>query len=143
SLAKLVSPFETKSTFPVKITLDGVDLSLVRITDETLKQAVAEFHFRWEDADKKTIVAEAKIKKRLCASPRTKKLEPRTNIVFGPDGGAAFAEFLPKHRGMKGYKLKSIDLESPWFVEVEQRFEWKDIVPTAGSTVDDPGPFTG
>jgi hypothetical protein len=60
SLARLVSPFEAKSTFPVKITLDGVDLSLVRITDETLKQAIAEFHFRWENADRKTLIAEAR-----------------------------------------------------------------------------------
>ena len=101
SLAKLVSPFESKSTFPVKITLDNIDLSLVRITDDTLKQAIAEFHFRWEDGDKKVIVAEAKFKKRLFTSNRTAKLKDRTKIVFGADNGAAFAKFLPDHNRMK------------------------------------------
>jgi signal transduction histidine kinase len=144
SLAKLVSPFETKSTFPVKITLDGVDLSLVRITDETLKQAIAEFHFRWEDADKKVLIAEAKFKKRLFASTRTAKLKDRTNIVFGADNGAAFAEFLPTHNRMKGYPALSVAIDGQWFVEAEQRLEWKDLVPSSGgSPLDDPGAFTG
>ena len=143
SLAKLVSPFETKSTFPVKITLDGVDLSLVRITDETLKQAIAEFHFRWENEDKKVLIGEAKFKKRLFASTRTAKLKDRTNIVFGADNGAAFAKFLPSHNRMKGYPTLSVDIDSQWFVEVKQEFEWKDIIPTSGSPIEDPGPFTG
>jgi hypothetical protein len=42
-LAKLISPFEATSTFPVKVSLDGVEQSLVTITDEVLKQAIAEF----------------------------------------------------------------------------------------------------
>jgi signal transduction histidine kinase len=143
SLAKLVSPFETKSTFPVKITLDNVDLSLVRITDETLKQAIAEFHFRWGGEDRKALIAEARFKKRLFASTRTKKLETRTGIVFGADGGAEFAAFLPEHRRMKGYDRLNVELDGPWFIEVEQKIEWKNIVPLSGSATEDPGPFTG
>lgn len=144
SLAKLVSPFEAKSTFPVKVMLDGVDLSLVRITDETLSQAIAEFHFRWEDADKKILIAEARFKRRLFASTRTAKLKERTALVFGTDNGAAFAEFLPTHNRMKGYipDLK-VDVDGQWFVEAKQKFAWKDIVPNFGSPLDDPGPFTG
>jgi hypothetical protein len=101
SLAKLVSPFEATSTFPVKISIDGVEQSLITITDEVLKQAIAEFSFKW-DRDPKTgmavLSAEARFRKRLFTSKRTKKLEARTKRVFEVDDGAAFAEYIPTYK---------------------------------------------
>jgi hypothetical protein len=47
SLAKLISPFEATSIFPVNVSLDGVEQSLVTITDEVLKQAIVLTPRRW------------------------------------------------------------------------------------------------
>lgn len=142
SLAKLISPFESKSTFPVKLVLDGADTSLDRVTEDTLKQAIAEFHFKWDGS---ILVAEAKFKKRLFTSKRTKKLKARTDLVFGSDDGAAFAKFLPDHRRIKGrYKdYFNVDLNGRWFVELKDQTEWPDVQPDAGSAIEDPGPFSG
>jgi hypothetical protein len=48
SLARLISPFEATSTFPVGITLDGAGHSLVSVTEDVLRRAIAEFSFRWD-----------------------------------------------------------------------------------------------
>lgn len=144
SLAKLISPFETTSTFPVKITLDGVDQSLVTITDEVLKRAIAEFHFTWDDSSGEPILfAEARFRKRLFTSKRSKKLEERTRLVFEADGGAAFAEYLPTDRRVAAYDDRTVALTGPWFVQLSRTFKWKEIQPTGGAAIENPGPFKG
>ncbi|MCK1574073.1 sensor histidine kinase [Bradyrhizobium sp. 174] len=146
SLAKLISPFEATSTFPVKVTLDNVEQSLVTITDELLKQSVAEFTFKWEHdsvSGLAALVAEARFRKRLFMSKRSKKLEERTMRVFDTDDGQAFAESLPTHRRLKGYEALDVDVYGPWFVALTRKYTWADIKPTSGATAEDPGPFSG
>jgi signal transduction histidine kinase len=146
SLAKLISPFEATSTFPVKVTLDNVEQSLVSVTDELLKQSVAEFTFRWEhnaSSGEAVLVAQARFRKRLFTSKRSNKLAERTMRVFDVDEGKAFAEFLPTHRRMKGYGAPDVDVHGPWFVTLTRKYSWADIRPTSGAAAEDPGSFSG
>lgn len=146
SLAKLISPFEATSTFPVKVSLDGVEQSLIAVTDDILKQAVAEFTFEWT-RDKKTdepiLIAEARFRKRLFTSTRSAKLEARTQLVFGTDEGARFADFLPGYRRLRNYEDITVQLDGTWFVTLRRTYAWKTIQPLSGAKVDDPGPFSG
>ena len=147
SLARLISPFEATSTFPVGITLDGDDHSLVSVTDELLKRAVAEFEFNWEadplDAAKHVLVATARFKRSLFTSERSLKNRNRTAAIFGQDGGAGFADFLKTYGRLKPYRDKTIDLEGAWFVELKRTFQWSDMQLDTGAAVVDPGPFSG
>lgn len=147
SLARLISPFEATSTFPVGITLDGIDQSLVSVTDEVLKRAVAEFRFTWNDdasdRTKRILIGTARFKKSLFTSERSRKNKERTAAVFGRDRGAGFAESLKTHGRLKAYREKSIDLDGAWFVELRRTFQWSDMQLETGSALVDPGPFSG
>jgi signal transduction histidine kinase len=143
SLAKLISPFESRATFPVKIVHDGMDLSLDRITNDALKQAVAEFRFKW-NSENKVLSAEARFKKRLFMSRRSTKLAERTDRIFGKDEGKTFAEYLPTARRIeKVYDRKAVDLNATWFVDLKSKFKWSSIVPAGGVAIEDPGSFDG
>lgn len=146
SLARLISPFEATSTFPVGISLDGVDQSLVTVTDEVLKRAIAEFTFKWEtDPTTRTSVlsAEARFRKRLFTSKRSKKQADRTALVFEKDDGAGFAKSLDSYSRLKAYDDKVIDLDGPWFIELKRSFAWSEMQLDSGATITDPGPFRG
>jgi signal transduction histidine kinase len=147
SLARLISPFEATSTFPVGITLDGNDQSLISVTDELLKRAVAEFHFSWmnddSDPSKRILVATARFRKRLFTSERSRKNKERTAAVFGEDRGAGFAESLKSYGRLKPYRDKNVDLDGAWFVELKRTFQWSDMLLDTGATLIDPGPFSG
>lgn len=147
SLARLISPFEATSTFPVGITLDGTGHSLISVTDELLKRAVAEFEFVWKDDEanpsKRVLVAKARFKKSLFTSERSRKNKERTAAVFGEDRGAGFAEALKSYGRLKPYREKAIDLDGAWFVELKRTFQWSDMQLDTGAAVVDPGPFSG
>jgi signal transduction histidine kinase len=146
SLAKLISPFEATSTFPVKITLNDDEQSLVAITDDVLKQAIASFSFEWrtnEASGKSELVAEARFRKRLFTTTRSRKHEDRTRAVFGKDNGAAFAAYLPGYRRLRGYEEREISLDGSWFIELKQTFKWDELVSSDGVAAEDPGPFNG
>jgi signal transduction histidine kinase len=146
NLAKLISPFELTSTFPVGISLDGVDHSLITITDELLRRAVAEFTFRWtydELLKENVLISEAKFQKRLFMSKRNRKLAERTEIVFGVDNGSAFAEFLPTYPRLNQFEMNPVDLDGRWFVTLTQTTRFSAIKPQRSAPVQDPGPFTG
>lgn len=147
SLARLISPFEATSTFPVGITLDGHDQSLISVTDELLKRAVAEFEFAWKDDDadpsKRILVATARFRKSLFTSERSRKNKERTATVFGEDRGAGFAESLKAYGRLKPYREKNVDLDSAWFVELKRTFQWSDMQLDTGAALVDPGPFSG
>jgi signal transduction histidine kinase len=147
SLARLISPFEATSTFPVGIRLDGDDQSLMSVTDELLKRAVAEFVFEWRnddvDSSKRILVATARFKKNLFTSERSQKNRDRTAAVFGKDRGAGFAESLQSYGRLKPYREKIIDLDGAWFVELKRTFHWSDMQLDTGAALVDPGPFTG
>ena len=131
SLARLISPFEATSTFPVGIKLDGDDHSLVSVTDELLKRAVAEFEFAWQtdpdDSTKHVLVAIARFRKRLFTSQRGGKNKARTAAVFDKDGGAGFASSLDSFGRLKPYRDKTIDLEGAWFVELRRTYQWSEM----------------
>lgn len=146
SLAKLISPFEVTSTFPVGVSLDGVDHSLVTITDELLRRAIAEFTFSWEFdpiLKENVLVAEARFQKRLFMSRRSGKLAERTEIAFGLDGGAGFAEYLPTYNRLKQFELGTIALDGRWFISLKQKYRFSDLKPQNASAMIDPGPFKG
>ncbi len=147
SLARLISPFEATSTFPVGITLDGHDQSLISVTDELLKRAVAEFIFEWKDDEadsaKRILVATARFRKSLFTSERSRKNRERTAAVFGRDRGAGFAEALKSYGRLKPYREKHIDLDGAWFVELKRTYQWSDMQLDTGAALVDPGPFSG
>lgn len=147
SLARLISPFEATSTFPVGIRLDGDDQSLMSVTDELLKRAVAEFVFNWQadpsDPNKNVLVATARFRKRLFTSQRSQKTKERTAAVFDKDGGAGFATSLESYSRLKSYREKTIDLDGAWFIELKRTFQWSDMQLDTGAALVDPGPFGG
>lgn len=147
SLARLISPFEATSTFPVGITLDGNDQSLVSVTDETLKRAVAEFNFEWKNDEtapsKRVLVAVARFKRSLFTSERSRKNKDRTAMVFGQDRGAGFAKSLESYGRLKPYREKKIELDGAWFIELKRTFQWSDMQLDTGAALLDPGPFSG
>jgi signal transduction histidine kinase len=147
SLARLISPFEATSTFPVGVKLDGVDHSLVTVTEEVLKRAIADFHFKWErdptNLQKHVLVAEARFKKRLFMSTRGDKAKERTVLVFDKDGGAGFASSLQNFGRLKPYKDKQIDLDGSWFITLKRTFQWSDMQLDSGAAIIDPGSFAG
>ncbi len=147
SLARLISPFEATSTFPVGIKLDGDDYSLVSVTDEILKRAVAEFKFSWQtapgDPAKHVLMATARFRKRLFTSQRGDKNRKRTAAVFEKDSGAGFAKSLDSYGRLKPYRDKIIDLEGAWFIELRRTFQWSDIQFDTAAAVADPGSFEG
>ena len=146
SLARLISPFEATSTFPVGVKLDGDDHSLVSVTEDALKRAVAEFQFTWQadskDPNKHVLTAHARFKKRLFTSQRTSKAKDRTTRVFEKDRGAAFADSLKSFSRLKAYE-KTIALEGAWFVELTRTFQWSDMQLDSGAAIVDPGSFRG
>ena len=147
SLSRLISPFEATSTFPVSIRLDGDDHSLVSVTQDALKRAVAEFEFDWqtdpENLNEQVLVAQARFQKRLFTSTRTHKDRERKALVFDQDGGTKFAKALESHGRLKAYRDKQIDLDGQWFVELKRTFQWPDLQPDSGTEIADPGPFSG
>jgi signal transduction histidine kinase len=147
SLARLISPFEATSTFPVGIKLDGDDHSLVSVTDELLKRAVAEFEFAWQtdpdDSTKHVLAATARFRKRLFTSQRGEKNKARTAAVFEEDGGEGFAKSLDSYGRLKPYRDKTIDLEGAWFVELRRTIQWSDMQLDSGAALVDPGTFKG
>ncbi len=145
SLARLISPFEATSTFPVGVTLDGVDCSLVSVTEDVLKRAIAEFHFSWDvDAEGNVGVlhAEARFRKRLFMARRSEKAASRADFVFGQDNGAAFGKSLESYGRLKAYD-KAVDIDGPWFIELKRDYQWKEMQPDSGSAIANPGPFAG
>lgn len=145
SLARLISPFEATSTFPVGIKLDGVENSLVSVTEETLRRAIAEFRFEWkfdELSGKNILHAEARFRKRLFTARRSEKASQRTDLVFGHDGGTGFGKSLNDYSRLKAYD-KTIDVDGPWFVELKRNFQWSEMQPDSGTATADPGPFSG
>lgn len=147
SLARLISPFEATSTFPVGIKLDGADHSLVSVTEDALKRAVAEFEFGWQadpdNLNQHELVAHARFRKRLFAPTRRIKDRDRKALVFDQDGGIKFARDLESNRRLKAYRDKQIDLDARWFVELKRTFPWSDMKPDSGAEIADPGPFRG
>jgi len=146
SLARLISPFEVTSTFPVGISLDGADYSLVTVTEELLNRAIAEFTFDWRydpTFGEPVLVAEARFQKRLFMSRRSKKLKQRTEIVFDVDDGAGFAKYLPSYNRLKQFQIKPIDLTGRWFVTLRRTYRLSELRSGQAAAIRDPGPFTG
>jgi signal transduction histidine kinase len=146
SLARLVSPFEATTTFPVGLKLDSVESSLVSITDDVLARAIAEFKFEWstdKTSGNRVLTATARLRRRLLSSEKNGKQADRTKAVFGNDNGKGFGEDLPKFSRMRGYDEVAVTLQGPWFVTVKRQYDWSELLPDSGISVTDPGPFEG
>ncbi len=145
SLAKLVSPFEATSTFPVTVRSDKGTTSLVSVTNEILGRAVARFDFSWQAgaAGHMELVATAYMQRRLLAPTGSSAQRKRTDLVFADDGGAAFEEWLRSPSKLKGYARKEINSNPAWYVELERRYSYADILVKAGVPLSNPGCFKG
>lgn len=143
SLARLVSPFEATSTFPVSVVLDGSDQSLESVTNQVLDQAVAKFTFEWKkrDDDKSVLIARAHFKKRLFTAGRSEKQREKTQLVFGADEGESYLESLASYSRTKGYVR--VDDVKDWFLVLEYEYSWTDMLLDNGTVIADPGPFKG
>jgi signal transduction histidine kinase len=143
SMARLISPFEAASAFPVVLALDEGEQSLGMITEELLNRAVADFHFEWRVGDdgQTTLHAVARLGRRLFTSERTAKLLERTKQVFGVDGGRAFSGHLADHRRLKGFDEVEVDPVGRWFVEIRQEIPGAEVLKDALTS--QPGPFSG
>lgn len=144
SLAGLISPFESTSTFPVSLKFDGVEHSLVKVTDELLKSAVAKFTFRWEThQDKKRLVARAAFKKSLLTTSRSETQRARSTLVFGrSNADEEFVRFLNTYSRTKGYHIES-NVPDGWFVEFERTYPWSKFMLDTQVSIEDPGTFEG
>ncbi|WP_192179601.1 ATP-binding protein [Mesorhizobium amorphae] len=145
SLARLISPFEATSTFPVAITVDDVDHSLVAVTNDVLSRAIATFDFKWvSDAQGSSrLEAKARFRKSLLAGNKSVRQTLKTELAFGADGGKAFHESLTKIGRLRGYEIKPYKENAPWFIELDQSFTWSEIIAKQDEAQEDPGPFTG
>lgn len=144
SMARLISPFEAATTFPVTVQLDVGEQSLALVTEELLSRAMADFSFKWQTVDGKPgLTVRARLRRRLLTSQRTRALRDRTARVFEQDGGKAFAEYLKNSPRLKGYDETRIDAEGAWFAEVEHHFDGTQLMAKQEHTFENPGPFSG
>lgn len=139
SLAKLISPFEATSTFPVTVAIDGNEQSLVNVTNEVLTRAISEFSFCWEEQTDNgfVLIAKARIKKRLFTGDKKKGEK-----AFISDNGEGFRQSLATARRMTRYTPLEPEKEDT-FVELEQRFDWKKLVSDNPHEMINPGAFKG
>lgn len=144
TLAKLVSPFEATSTFPVVITLDGNESSLASVTDQVLSQAIAKFDFRWEvdEGGNEQLVARAQFMKRLFTAARNATQKEKADLAFNQDEGAGFRTYLDAFGQTKPY-TKTKPRSGACFIEFERRFAWTDMMLDSGVAIENPGPFRG
>lgn len=143
SLARLVSPFEATTTFPVTLTLDGHEHSLMAVTNQVLSQAVAEFTFKWKHgADGKMILEQsARFKKALFGETRSDESRAKYDLAFGSDDGEAFVKFLDKFSKTRAFtKIPGVE---PWFLELKGERAWEQVLPDNVKSIEDPGAFTG
>lgn len=147
SLARLISPFEAKSNFPVIVDVDGHKASLVAVTDTLLSRAIAEFEFFWEVPDKDSgqpiLRCEARFRERLFRPKGGKDSQIRkVKAVFGDDEGVGFLQWLPTYKKLTMFETH-VRPSREWFVELRQNFSWDKIVPTDGPQTIEPGSFAG
>jgi signal transduction histidine kinase len=147
SLARLISPFEAQSTFPVSVEVDGHRQTLVAMTDTLLNRAVVQFDFSWI-ADPKTkemsLKCSARFRERLFRpTGGTARQKHKTARTFENDDGAAFLEWLEKSGKLRRYDIKT-DRQDGWFLELKQSIAWKSILPVDDENpIEDPGPLKG
>lgn len=146
SLARLISPFEAQSKFPVIVDVDGHRQSLVAMTDTLLSRAVAQFEFEWKrnPATKQMeLTCLALFRERLFrysgGSPRQKH---KSAVTFKDDNGNEFLKWLTQSSKLRRYKLKTRH-ENGWFVAASQTFKWNDIASAEARDSEDPGEFKG
>lgn len=144
SLAKLVSPFEATSTFPVKIQVDDSEQSLSTVTENLLSQAIAQFDFSWEKRADGTmeLVARARFMTRLFTSARSKDQKDKADLAFNLDSGAGFREFLDGFKRTKAYE-KQKPSKLGGFIEFVRRYSWVDLMMQSEADIADPGQFSG
>lgn len=143
SLARLVSPFEATTTFPVTLTLDGHEHSLMAVTNQVLSQAVAEFTFEWKPGPNGQMILEqtARFKRALFGEARSDEARAKYEMAFGSDDGAAFIKFLDKFSKTRAFtKIAGVE---PWFLEFKGQRAWEHVLPDNVKSIEDPGAFSG
>lgn len=144
SLAKLVSPFEATSTFPVKIQVDDNEQSLSSVTEHVLGQAIAQFDFSFEKKKDGAmeLVARAKFMTRLFTAGRSAKQKDKADLAFNVDKGEGFRDYLNEDKRTKAYE-KHKSKKVGGFVEFVRRYSWLDLMLKTEVEIADPGTFKG
>ncbi len=144
SLARLISPFEARSKFPVTVDVDGHKSSLVAVTETLLSRSIAEFEFFWELPEEGVPVLKcrARFRDRLFNPIGGTKKQKEKAALFDIDKGEGFLKSLLNERKLSRFKIVHRPSRD-WFIELNQDFSWQDIVPTDGLPNANPGPLTG
>lgn len=145
SLAKLISPFEAQSKFPVVVEVDGLRQSLVAMTDTLLSRAVAQFEFTWgmgPEAKGMELTCRATFRQRLFRpTGGSAKQRLKADVTFEDGTGEEFLHWMVKSSKLRRYALRGNIGE--WFLEARQVFRWENIVTGRAGEAEDPGEFKG
>ena len=145
-LARLVSPFEATSTFPVTLFLNQKPLQLDTVTADVLKRAVARFEFWWE-ADERceagVLRITAHFQRRLLTGSRSSKKRGLDEVLFARDNGEDFLDYfksLPRIR--ERYEV-DVALGRAEFLSLTDIRPWAKIYVPSGIGMENPGSFSG
>lgn len=145
SLAKLISPFEAQSQFPVIVNVDGYRQSLVAMTETVLSRAVAQFEYAWQrnPATKlMELTCRALFRERLFRPTGGSARQRNKSSVTFEDGGGGFLNWLLQSNKLRRFEIKARERDG-WFLEVSQTFKWNDIASADATATEDPGEFKG
>lgn len=146
SLAKLISPFEAQSQFPVIVDVDGHRQSLVAMTDTLLSRAVAQFEYAWKlnsNTNVPELTCRALFRERLfrpTGGSARQRLKSATTFEDGD--GTNFLDWLKSASKLRRFKMKAYQ-QNGWFLEIAQTFTWKDIASANTGASADPGELKG
>lgn len=139
-LARLISPFESVSKFPVTIALNGPPHHLAPITKNALSRALVTFEVKWS-SETQTLTFTSKIKKRLFRGNKSEIATLFDTYVAQTDGSELF-NCLRANRKLRGYNI-SLSTTDDWFIESSVEFKSTEIAANQEHhPFEDPGSFT-
>ena len=121
NLSALVSPFENKDSFSIKLLYDGDPDSIEKLSEQQLQRAAATFSASWEPHEiqtkaaianeviPKSLVLAAKLRMGLFVGNSKKSQELYSKYILA-DKGARLFEYFKIHKETRGYVLERSDL---------------------------------
>jgi signal transduction histidine kinase len=148
SLAKLISPFESRATFPVNLTVDGQELSLASVTSEMLSRAVAVFEFQWtpitdQPCSSFQLQMHAKFRKELFAGGKSGKTKGYSDLIEDGPRAEEFKAYLRQYSRLRTCQVLVDGSAGASFVSLKRQVSWVDLLNDNGSKIENPGPFSG
>jgi len=140
-LSRLISPFQLVRDFFVSVSVDGVPLQLVDISEEVRTAATIRYAI---ESDGETYSVRGKYRLDYIRPPNSQKQEQEQfREIVEADGGASLAKFLLEDPRAKDFGFRRA--KAPWFLEFEVRKALDDMpgLPRVGGQLANPGPFKG